>query len=453
MKLVFKAVWLSSNTCFFNNKTNLFSTNINDVIDYKNIEFDDNGLVDYLDFGYSVFGQTPLKNIKFLRPTQSLYQDKNGNLIVKKEEDSIIDELNTGFCNPSIFFELFHNWLNIWHKSHNQEKILIPTSGGYDSRLLNYFYPDKSKIIACTYGISAKQNLSFEVINAKSICKKLGIDWMQIQLGKFHQHIPDWNSLFGPSVHAHGMYQWEFFTKIKEKTGVLPMLSGIAGDAWAGALDIRKPKHPNDLVNLGLNHGIKADSSTCYIKSDYRNRALEFDSEKERLEDPRYRVLYLIQTKMILLSYLLSVPRSIGFDPDSPFIDLNIVLPMLRISENQKKNRKWQTDFMVSHGLDVEKDKIARSFMNDLNLTGLLLHPLPPLNNCLKEIFKSDYIDWINRNINERNFIKLLRDSVYRNKIAWAILRRMNISNTTVTAYNAYLLLKPLEFILMNRKS
>ncbi|MDR0711935.1 MAG: hypothetical protein LBF67_06295 [Prevotellaceae bacterium] len=82
-KNVASSDWLASNPVFYNEKTMRVSENINDVIDFPNMEFDTEGLSAYLDFGYSVFGSTPLKNVKFLLPNESLQMADN-KLIVNK---------------------------------------------------------------------------------------------------------------------------------------------------------------------------------------------------------------------------------------------------------------------------------------------------------------------------------------------------------------------------------
>jgi hypothetical protein len=53
------------------------------------------------------------------------------------------------------------------------------------------------------------------------------------------QYRDDWDTLFGVSTHAHGMYQLEFYHRIAElQPPPLPLLSGIIGDAWAGAVEV-----------------------------------------------------------------------------------------------------------------------------------------------------------------------------------------------------------------------
>ena len=60
--------WLASKNIFYNTRTNQISDNVNDLIDANHIEFHAEGLRNYLDYGYSVYGQTPIKEIRFLLP-------------------------------------------------------------------------------------------------------------------------------------------------------------------------------------------------------------------------------------------------------------------------------------------------------------------------------------------------------------------------------------------------
>src|SRR5690606_41685580 len=73
MDFVAQGNWVGYQTVFYHEKTGAYGLDINDVIDYGNLEIDQEGLAAYLDFGYSVFGHTPVKHVKFLLPNQRLY--------------------------------------------------------------------------------------------------------------------------------------------------------------------------------------------------------------------------------------------------------------------------------------------------------------------------------------------------------------------------------------------
>jgi len=85
----FKTDWLASNPVFYNEQSQKISHNINDVIDWPNLEFHPEGFNNYLEFGYSVFGQTPIKNVRFLRHSSSAGLDENGVIKVVEHPDPV----------------------------------------------------------------------------------------------------------------------------------------------------------------------------------------------------------------------------------------------------------------------------------------------------------------------------------------------------------------------------
>ena len=57
-----------------------------DVIDYDNFAFDEEGLNNYLQFGYSVLGQTMVKDVKFLPPNAAIQNTENGLIIIQNDD-------------------------------------------------------------------------------------------------------------------------------------------------------------------------------------------------------------------------------------------------------------------------------------------------------------------------------------------------------------------------------
>jgi hypothetical protein len=88
MNKVFETDWLASDPVFYNEITGKASRNINDVIDFKNVEFHPEGFNNYLEFGYSAFEQTPIKNVKFLRHSSRLVIDDQNRIQVEYLDDS-----------------------------------------------------------------------------------------------------------------------------------------------------------------------------------------------------------------------------------------------------------------------------------------------------------------------------------------------------------------------------
>ena len=175
--------WLSSQPVFYNPQTRQVSHNINEVIDFANLEFDAEGLNNYLDFGYSILGQTPIKNVKFLEPCSELIVNNDETLTINQLPDPTHNWISKVSSETDVL-DALQKSINAWERSVSGE-IVIPLSGGYDSRLLAFFIKDKSRLTAFSYGLSDNQTESFEIVYAQAVAKSLGIKWQQIELGYY----------------------------------------------------------------------------------------------------------------------------------------------------------------------------------------------------------------------------------------------------------------------------
>lgn len=452
--------WLASEPIFYNEKTLKISHNINDVIDWSNIEFNPEGLNNFLDFGYSVFEQTPLKNVKILRFSSEIYR-KKGRLIIREYPDPVIKWIKShkNFIPEEEVLKFIKEKINDWEKG-TKGNIVIPTSGGYDSRLLNYLIEDRSRIKAFSYGISYDQENSFEVLNAKELCRKLGIEWKQIGLGDFHKYFDEWDRKFGISTHAHGMYQMEFYKKMKKyiKEGD-NMLSGIIGDAWAGSIPVRQICEENDLINLGYTHGMAADSRYSKLKGKSVLKTKFFEENREMINNPTFQIVTSMRLKIVLLSYLMRLSKDIGLKPWSPFLDMDVALSMLSINPERRKKRVWQKDFFKKVSLGFEDMNLGGTKLNYLNHQAMKMVPLKPLNvNLLSEIIDRDYVEKINETIlKPKYYMKLIRNLYKKEKIPFlnsvviGLLKRVGMRDPILNAYSAYLTLKPIENVLYKK--
>lgn len=454
--ILFETDWLASTPVFYNEKTGKASYNINDVIDYANLEFHPEGFNNYLDFGYSILGQTPVKHVKFLRYSSRLIADEQGKLSVEYLEDPVEQWIDYRLSEDDII-DLIRERVREWERSVEGE-IIIPTSGGYDSRLLNWMIEDKSRIRSFTYGISENQAESYEVVYARQLSKNLGTRWEQIVLGDFHRYFGDWDKLFGVSTHAHGMYHFEFYQRILTKVvGANPFLSGIIGDAWAGSVTIPPIRNYNNLYQLGYTHGISIDSAQSNFSIDYPLLLQYLESRKNVLQDPRYRIVEAMRFKIILLSYLKTIPTLLGFLWWSPFIYIDIAMAMLNIPQKRRYKRIWQKEFFQKHRLDIESMNLKVKYQNTLDLQALRNIPVRPLDiSLLREIIKPDYIEWINRNlVNQFSMWKeKALEKVFNVSKVGRILRRLGFPdayNNKRTAYNSYCVLLPIENLLKKR--
>ena len=452
-RFLFETDWLASWPVFYNERTARASHNVNDVIDFENIEFDPEGFNNYLDFGYSVFEQTPVKHVKFLRYSSRLTVHDDGRLEVQYLDDPAEQWIGRAADEDDVLHRL-ETSIRRWEKSVDGE-IIIPTSGGYDSRLLNFFIKDKSRIRSFTYGLSDRQVESFEVVYAKKLSEILGTRWEQIELGGFHRYFNEWDQLFGVSTHAHGMYHIEFYTNILPKvSGGNPFLSGIIGDVLSGNWSIPEIQTPGDVVQLGKTHGLHADSDMGVLARSNALNGRYFEANRDRLRDWRMRIVEAARFKIILLSYLMIVPRSFGLQPWSPFLDIEVAAAMLNLSGDRRKDRVWQRDFFQKNGIDLESMGLKANRQNTLDQQGIRRIPVPPLSTkLLREVVNTRYVDWINSCVGQQGRFWDWFWNLTARPHASRLLRPFGIRDCRLDAYSAYVTLKPIETLLMKRNA
>src|SRR5262245_65654086 len=147
------------------------------------------------------------------------------------------------------------------------------------------------------------------------------------------------------------MYHLEFYKKMLARIeGGNPILSGIIGDAWAGSVNVSKLDGPEDVHYLGYTHGLHADSGYSQYPVPGSRLTNYWDTQKERLQDKRVCVIEAMRFKMILLCYLIIVPRAFSFRPRSPFLDLDVAMAMLNLPTERRRDRIWQGSSLKSVG-------------------------------------------------------------------------------------------------------
>lgn len=445
-----KSSWIPTSHIFYNIKTGNVSENINDVIDLSNLAFDPEGLYNYLSAGYSLYGRTLIRDVFFLEANSELSRNQKGNLIVTRFDDPILSWPNRATKEVEVI-DLLEDRVNKWVES-TSGTIVIPTSGGYDSRMLNYLVGDRDRIRAFTYGLSDNQFESFECVYAKEICARLKISWEMVPLGEYHRYMEEWTDLYGASTHAHGMYQMEFYNKVFSRTHGGNVMSGIVGDAWAGSIKTSAPLSPLELNKFSYSHGMNADPNFCKLTKSGKFNEENYEKYAYLYGDEKYRTVFLIRNKLILLGYLLKIPQGIGFNTWSPFLDQEVVNAMMSLPSSSRKNRRWQKILFEKANLDVESSCLIKNNQNTLNYQAMKKYPLKPLReDILKELFDEKYISWINNNINPSKFYNQISISTFNNPMMRRILSKYGLTETTLKAYCAYLTLLPIQNLLEKR--
>lgn len=396
--------WLNTRPYFYNTKTLRVSNQIDDCIDFDNFEWDWAGLTDYLDFGFVVFGNTPIQNVKFIQAGQSLNVDGSNLKIINNPP---IKTNNTP-ANKEEIEHLIMTYLQ--NTIAPNDRILLPLSGGFDSRFLATVFKDNfnNEIKAFTFGTTPNQSKCNEVVYASKVSEILNIDHHHIQIKNIFNYAEKWDNLFGVSCHSHGNHQMMFYDTIKKKHGSFDkVLSGLGGDAWAGKYKIPEIKSPADVVKFGYTHGLSASSDYCNQKS-FNYREKYFNDKRLKLEDPVYRLIEVNKNKTMLLRYLIEVPEYYGSKVISPFADETIARRMLSLPAEERNNRKWQTDHFKSKKLNVEDFVRKTKKRNQLLKVTYAEQQKPYLNsNLLKEIYCAERVNYINRHIGNGLLSKL----------------------------------------------
>jgi hypothetical protein len=322
------------------------------------------------------FGQTIFKNIRYTLANESIVKGLDGKLQIVESTDPAIVGLDEATTVDQVV-DLLSNWFRKFIQNQEDSKIVLPLSGGLDSRMLASFLKNSGNVSAFTYGISFFQEKSYEVALAKECARNLGIDWNFIQLGNFHQFLDVNSSTYGPSMHAHSMYHFEFYSIIKRllnEKNPPTVLSGIYGDLWAGSWKFnQKINRPEDLTSLSLNHGV-VFTGNKRINFTTQSEIEFFEKKKNLLLNPQYRIIEAARMKSPLIRHLIYTPVKVGFKVDSPFLDVNISMAMLRLPQNLRENRIWQKSLVKS--LQTKRRLIPLNRGNNLDLFGTYKVPL-----------------------------------------------------------------------------
>lgn len=455
--LVYESDWLASRPFFYNMKTGAASRNINEVIDLADVEFDPEGFNDYLDFGFCVFGRTPVRDVRMLRHSARLWRGPQGLRV-----EILDDPASEGLERRSTVDEVLEVASALVNGAADEVpgEIVVPTSGGLDSRFINLLVRDRSRVRAFTYGTSDRPEESLEAVKAAALTRRLGVRQELIPLGRFHAYIDAWDGLFGVATHAHGMYQMEFYRNIAARVGTGRLvLSGSCGDRIAGAdLDVRwKPvlDSPRDVYELFNFGGMHADSSMSRFRSERLGGQELLAAEPRLRTETRPRVVAMERIRLSLLSYLVTVPEWAGFRPLAPYLDIDLGLRMLTLPDDLRDRRRWQHEFFAQHGVDLESESWQGDPQNSLNYQAMRRVPLRPLDvNVLSEVVRPDYVRWVNRTVGSwglgwEAYWRLNLTPGFRRTVE--MLKRLGINEQRLPAYGAYLTLRPIESLLVRR--
>lgn len=446
--------WLGSIPVFYNLSNYSVST-LSLLCSHDEFSIDEEGLACYLKYGYSAFESTVFTNVKFLRYCSRLVVNEVGIKAIYLKDPVLQESFLNDECDEKDSISIVSKVVNELVEL-NSAKVVIPTSGGYDSRFLNYLLKNRSRIESFTYGISNEQALSFEAVYAGRLSKILGTSWSQVFLGNFWSLREDWFNLYGYSTHLHGMYQIDFYQQICKNLGDKTdsiLLSGIVGDVWAGSVSNLTIGGVNDVYKLFYSHGMSIDSEYISVKNSSLEDAF-WRKNKELLQNHRYATVMLVRTKMILLSYLMEVPTYMGFIAVSPFLDYKVVKSMLSIPEHRRFSRKWQSDFFNFANLNLEDMGLKFKVDNSLNYCQVLQNNFEELDvESFKGIVDLNRVKWINQKLKSIGLMDRFHQYIL---ISWPllgkVLHKIGLRSRVTIAYNEYCVLHNIGRLTNNMK-
>lgn len=405
-----KTDWLASRPVFYNQKTGAISYSMNDCIDWNNFKIDAEGLYWYLKFGYSVFGHTMVEDVRFLLPDSEIFCGQDGKVEIRQNSDSAMKYYGKSNRKSSEVFQEILDNISVWLKSIPEKSVVIlPLSGGLDSRILAMEGAGDERIHAYSYGYSKNQRESYEVVKAYKVAQATNIRWQHISLADYYseQYMDRYYSIYGAETHLHGMYQMEFYDRILDQENANQnlsdkkyILSGIIGDGWAGAVHVPHVTSVQDISKIGYTHGMCIDDDVLLLKHGY-DLASEFLEEyKYQLREENWRIIFAMRFKMMLLSYLVRTPEIMGMISYAPFLQEELAMDMLNLPWNEKEGRKWQHIELEKRGLDIGWEKKACDYNDSVNEEIYRKYPLKLLNEAvLGRVISKDYIRYINSEI------------------------------------------------------
>lgn len=447
-EIIIENDWLGSIPVYYNSKEKIISTLSTKCL--KDKTFSENGRSNYFEFGYAVFGQTAFEDVKFMEAYSSLKMSAQTFGYETKKDiyaEQILNE-NSEYQDFNTVVEAHKNYMLQIENQYNFPKI-IPTSGGFDSRLLNLWTANKAAVFSYTYGISKRQAESQEVVYAQKLSQLLGTNWQQVQLGNFMQYFRESFGIFGFSSGLFTMYHIDFYKKIKANLPAQNMLwySGIFGDAWSGGISPIVPDTPNDLCHLGYRHGLHMDKRFISAKENPIKNAF-FSKNLPFLKTEGNLLLNIVRTKAIFISYLATLPEYFGYPVVTPFLNYNLVKQQLAIKPELRLNRKWQQQYFKQEGVDIEAYKLQYSRRNTVNFQVAKQHRWESIEaKYFDNQLLASEINKINRQLSDIPYWMQLKNNLLTTMYIKEILKKIGFQDNLSKLLTEYQIIKPLEMV------
>jgi asparagine synthase (glutamine-hydrolysing) len=439
--------------------TNNNQLQISDRIDFLKKEvpdytIDENALEAYLSAGYTLGNKTFIKNI---------YQVQSCEAIVFKRENIYLRQFyfsyfaenihslsykqifsKAVFILNSVFFDLI--------KTLNNRTVVIPLSGGYDSRLIaallkKYNYEN---VVCFTFG---KKN-NPEISNSEKTAKRLNFKWIFIEYSedliknyiepetfkKYIDYSGKYNSM--PFMQDYFSVKYLFDNKIIPADSVF--IPGHSGDFLGGSQLLKvipETIKPTSVSKFILNRKFIFKKLTPRQKS---NLFIEIETilscyNSKQLTIPAYSIFEDFDLKEKLSKYILnscSVFNFFGYEHRIPFWDIRLLSFFKDIPFQYKKGKLLYDDVLVNE------------YFNPFNLVfekelqaGLKTIWFQNFKNRLKPFFPRFILNYFLRKNDWKNYEIItaqMLESMKKNKLAYN-LKIKNYNEIIIQWYSYYI--------------
>jgi hypothetical protein len=349
----FKSDWLGSFPCYYDEVTKEIASHWG-MLDLRSREYDPIGCYTLKKYSFIPTSRTLKSGVKRMLSNQILIW-RPDNVECSTRNSSLNCE---ALIQPTDVVQRVAARLK--KDGLDESRVIIPLSGGYDSRFLASIVKTKfgRAFKSFTYSLLGPEGDCFESKVSKVVAQKLESPWCSFDLtgyGRYEKIIID---LTGGFSHVNGDY-YEMFAEQVQQTldpscdGEMLVVSGIVGDAWCGKTLI---PYKIDLQagNLLLNHGISTYdwliNDTEIGVSDQAEKELN-DYFSQRISSNETVLLELVRAKVALLSFLCYSFERRGIRCSAPFLDKYVVEAVLSLDPKKRLNRKWQDEYFKNQGI------------------------------------------------------------------------------------------------------
>lgn len=230
---------VSNNTLFISDDITFFEKD-------RMLEFDEDCLHEYLSSGYVYYNRTLYKDVFSLQAAERIGFDKEMNMVSERYWryiPNINKKISVNDALVKRIDDVFLASMTRLRESVGDRRIVVPLSGGYDSRLIvNYLYKVGVRNVLCyTYGIAGNG----EVTCSKEVALRLGYEWYFIETSpkmeqalRFDENLRDYYLYMANGTNRPCFQEYTALKTLKERGVISPtdiIVPGYYFDYLAGS--------------------------------------------------------------------------------------------------------------------------------------------------------------------------------------------------------------------------